>query len=315
MKRFEYRKYGGPEVLESAHVADPSVPAGHVLVRVAAASINPVDVKVRSGAYRLVTGWKFPRAFGIDFSGTVERAEGGFQAGDRVYGVLTSLRGRQGALSELITAEPEKLRHIPAGMSLEQAAAMPVAALTAVSGWRKTGILGRKRVLVNGATGGVGHFAVQIAAAEGAEVTAVTSARNMDLARELGAMHTWDYAEGFHVGVREKFDVIFDAAAKLTVGQAWQLLNRSGMYLTTLYTPSVIVPALLRRVFSTKRAASANMRDLPEDWEHMEELFAEKRIRPIIEQTYPFDRAVEAVAVLEAGKVRGKVVVTLQNRA
>jgi len=164
MKAFLARRYGGPEVMEFGDLPDPEPGAGEVLVSVKATSVNPVDWKVRSGAVRLLTGRKFPKVYDCDLAGTVDkvgRRVSGFEIGEAVYGFTPVMFGRPGAHAERVAVAAKRLRALPAGLSFEQAAALPVAALTALNGLRQCGELSHKSVLINGATGGVGKIIIR----------------------------------------------------------------------------------------------------------------------------------------------------------
>jgi len=191
VKAFYATRYGGPEVMSYGDLPDPSPGRGEVLVAVRASSVNPVDWKLRAGEMRLVTGGRFPKVFGFDVAGVVAALGPGashLAVGDRVYGMVPVWMRRDGAHAERVAVAARRLRPIPEGWTFEVAASLPVAALTALNGLRQCGELAGRSVLVNGATGGVGHFAVQIAAVRGAKVTAVCSARNAARARDLGAV-------------------------------------------------------------------------------------------------------------------------------
>ncbi len=158
MKAYYSTEYGGPEYAFFGELPDPTPKTGELIVKVKAVSINPVDYKIMQGATRLISGSKFPGIF-----------------------------GKQGALAELQTVKPEKIRKIPVGMSFEEAASLPVASLTALNGLRRCNVREGSRVLINGGTGGVGHFAIQIAKARGAYITSTSGSSNFELAKKLGA--------------------------------------------------------------------------------------------------------------------------------
>ena len=167
---------------------DPVANRYQVLIEVKAVSINPVDYKINHADTRFIPGAKLPKIVGSDFAGIVRKPADGdstFKAGDRVYGAVPIFFGKPGSLAELLVSESKNARHIPDGMSFQEAASLPVAALTALNGLRRCGITAGSNLLINGATGGVGHFAVQIAKAKGAFVTATCSEVNSELAMQL----------------------------------------------------------------------------------------------------------------------------------
>ncbi len=313
MKAFYMERFGGPEVMKLGELPDPTPGKGEVLVEVKASSINPLDWKIRSGGLALVTGRKFPKVVGSDFAGVV-KAVGpgvtGFKPGDRVYGGAMIFLGKPGSHAERVCLSEKKVRAIPAGMSFEQAASLPVAALTALNGLRQCGELSGKTVLVNGATGGVGHFAVQIAKAKGAKVTAVCSARNTELARSLGADEVIDYAKTDVTAAGRQWDVFFDAAAQAGIAKGLNAVSPKGAYANTLPRPAAMIQSVLRKVIGGKQVVMANMRDKPEDYVELERLVSSGAVKPVIEQRFSLEKLPEAFAVCEGGKVRGKCVIT-----
>ena len=169
------------------------------MVLVKAVSVNPVDWKTRQGVLKLIQGSKFPRFIGSDFAGIVKEVAPGiddFKAGDRVYGAIPAFSGKSGALAEIANVNQKHLRAMPEWLSFEEAASLPIAALTALNGLRRCGVRKGTRVLVNGATGGVGHFGIQAAKAKGAHVTATCSEGNKELALKLGADKVFGYSGG-----------------------------------------------------------------------------------------------------------------------
>jgi NADPH:quinone reductase-like Zn-dependent oxidoreductase len=291
---------------------DPSPRLGEVLVAVRASSVNPVDWKVRQGQARIVSGRRFPRVLGTDFAGVVVsagRGAGGLSAGDSVYGYTPIMFGAPGAHAERLAVDPKRLRRIPAGLSFEEAASLPVAALTALNGLRKCGELRGKAVLVNGATGGVGHFAVQVARAQGARVTAVCSAGNAGRALALGAEDVLDYRAQDVTRLGRRWDILFDAHGTLDAAAAARLLPRGAPHASTLAGPSLMLHSLWARLGGGPRLVLANLRARTEDYAELERLLADGSVRPIVERVVQLDRAAEAFAAVEAGGVVGKVVI------
>jgi NADPH:quinone reductase-like Zn-dependent oxidoreductase len=293
---------------------DPVAEANQMLIEVKAVSINPVDYKLNNANTGFMPGAKLPKIVGTDFAGIVRKpAEGDstFKAGDRVYGATPIFLGKPGSLAELLVTEAKNARHIPEGMSFQEAASLPVAALTALNGLRRCGVKEGSKLLINGATGGVGHFAVQIARAKGAIVTASCSERNRTLAIELGAQTTIGYQEKELAGVSEKYDAILDAWGQMKYKDIFRLLNKGGTYASPLI---LLAPEFLThivRLFSGKKITSSNMRKRPEDYEEIEKLFSEKKLKTVIENTFPLEKASAAFEFAEKGKPRGKVVITL----
>lgn len=314
MKAFYMQSYGGPEVMKYGELPDPVPGPGEVRVSVKASSINPVDWKIRTGDLAFVTGRRFPRPLGSDLAGVVEAVGPGvtgFQPGDSVYGGATIFFGKPGAHAEKVVVASKQLRRMPTGLTFQQAASLPVAALTATSGLRQCGDLAGKEVLVNGATGGVGHFALQVAKARGARVTAVCSGRNAELARSLGADEVIDYTQQDFTRSGRQYDVIYDAFGMLGLAKAAPAMKPRSSYATTLPGPRVFFQLAWTRLVGGRRVVLSNMRDKPEDYAELEDLLARGAVKPVIENVFPLERAAEAFATSEAGKVRGKVVLTV----
>lgn len=314
MKAAYISNYGGPEAMKYGEIPEPVISAGMVIIRVKAVSVNPVDFKIRDGAMKIFTGKKFPKVLGHDFAGIVDQLGDGvtaFNKGDKVYGYAAVLFGKTGAMSELVMVATKQIRKMPEGMSFEQAASIPVAALTALNGFQKCESLQGKKVLVNGATGGVGHFAVQIARAKGAHVTATCSTKNIELARELGADEIIDYTKQDISAISGKFDSILDAFGKISYSTAIKLLSKKGVYASTLMMPTSFLTSFVYKLIHNKTLTPASMKGRPEDFQEVEELFRAGKLKPLIEKTYPLEKVQEAFAQVENGKPRGKVVITI----
>lgn len=315
MKAYYATGWGGPEVMRYGDLPDPTPAPGEVRVAVHAASVNPVDWKLRGGILRHLPGQKLPRPLGTDFAGVVDAlGEGvtGFAPGDRVYGTALVFLGRPGTHAELLAVDAERVRRLPEGISFTDGAALVVAGLTALNGLRLAGPRAGRRVLVNGATGGVGHLAVQMAVARGARVTAVCSAWNAGRARELGASEVIDYrARDFTQG-QERYDLVFDAHAGVGMKRASAVLAPGGAYASTLPTPMLWARALLSPLLPGPKAILANLRTKPEDYAELERLVAAGKVRPIVERIFPLEEAARAFAALEAGGVVGKVVLRVR---
>lgn len=314
MKAYYSTAYGGPEVSHYGDLPDPTAGEGQLLVEVKAVSINPVDFKVKRGVAKFMSGTKFPRVFGSDFAGVVRIADTNvtqFKEGDRVYGASPVIWGKPGALAQLLAIDQKYARHIPPQMSFEEAASLPIAALTALNGLRRCNVKQGTEVLINGGTGGVGHFAIQIAKAKGAIVTASCSSPNSDLAKKLGASETIGYAREELLKSDRRFDAILDAYGKMDLDIVCRLLKRGGKYATTQIKPLLFLSSFLVQIFYSKKLTSSNMRSKPEDLDEMERLFTDKKIYPVIENFFSLDKAEKAFELAESGKVRGKIIVRI----
>ncbi len=306
--------YGGSEVSVYGDLPDPFPGVNQLLIEVKAASINPVDWKIRKGDVKFISGSRFPRIYGADFAGIVREAGSrvtGFKPGDRVYGSRSVIFDRHGAMAQLRAVDQKNVRLIPEGMSFSEAAALPIAALTALNGLRKCGVKAGSRVLINGGTGGVGHFAVQIARARGAIATATCREENRELAIKVGADDAMGYSPEELAASDKKYDAVMDAYGKMEFRHVCHLLKRKGTYTSTLFIPPPYLSMMLVRLIFGKKLKSANMRRRPEDWKEIESLFAEGKLRPLLENVFPLERAAEAFELAEKGKPRGKIIVTV----
>jgi NADPH:quinone reductase-like Zn-dependent oxidoreductase len=314
MKSVFYNSYGGPELLQVGSLPEPVPGPDQLLIQVKTVSINPVDYKILKGNLKLLTGSKFPQIPCSDFAGII-KATGinirDFAACDKVYGFVPTILRKPGSLAEFVLAIPSQVRKLPEGMAFEEAATLPVASLTALNGLRKGGNLSGKSVLVNGATGGVGHFAVQIAHAEGAKVTAICSTPNIELARKFGADQVIDYTKTDMSVWRTKYDVILDAFGHMKQADARRMLDKKGVYTSTMFGPAALFITLYNRLVYGKTLTSGNMRSETEDFEKIEALFKQGKLNPYVEKTFQIDQAQEAFRLFEKGRHRGKIVIRI----
>jgi len=314
MKAFIYEKYGPPETLRMAEVEQPSPNADEVLVKVLATSVNAADWHSMRGKplfSRATLGLLRPKhkILGVDIAGQVEAVGSGvtrFKPGDEVYANL--LDHGYGGFAEYVSVPLDVMSLKPPNLSFEEAAAVPMAGVTALQGLRHHGeIQPVQKVLINGATGGVGTFAVQIAKSYGAEVTAVTSTQNLDLVRSLGADHVIDYTTTDVVGNRRRYDIILDTVGNRSVPDLRRGLAEGGKAAVTGFTSvAKLMGASLR---GGKDIAMVQAHVTTKDLELLSELIEAGRVRPQIDRSYPFAEIPAAIAYLEQGRATAKVVV------
>lgn len=324
MKAIVYKEYGSPDVLRLEDVEKPAPGKGEVLVEVLASSVNALDWRLLRGKpalARVMIGGLFKpkrQTPGADFAGRVaavgsEVTE--FQPGDEVFGVRGKIGG---AFAEYLCTTQDRLVPKPRNVSFEQAATVPVAGVTALLGLRDVGrIQPGQKVLVDGASGGVGTFAVQIAKAFGAEVTAVCSTNNMDAARALGADHVIDYKREDFTRNGQRYDLIFAANAYRSIFDYKRALTAKGIYVMAggggaEILQAMLVGPLLSIAGSNKMGIVMAKQD-KKNLIFLRDLLESGKLVPVIERTYPLREAADALRYLEQGHAKGKAIVTIEH--
>jgi NADPH:quinone reductase-like Zn-dependent oxidoreductase len=319
MRAIVRTKYGPPDALEFAEVEKPTPKDDEVLIRVRAASVNPLDLFTMRGAplLRLLPGLRRPKdkRLGVDVAGQIEtagREVSQFKAGDEVFGVC------RGAFGEYACATEDKLALKPGNISFEEAAAVPIAAITALQGLRDKGrIQSGCKVVVDGASGGVGTFAVQIAKSFGAEVTAVCSTGKMDTARSNGADHVIDYTQEDFTKSGQRYDLILGANVHHSIFDYRRALREGGIYVIVggglgRIVQAILLAPLLSR-FGSKKTCFFIAKISHNDLVYLKELIEAGKVVPVIDRCYPLSEAADALRYLEERHARGKVVLTVER--
>lgn len=316
MQAVGFRRYGSADVLEQLQVPRPTLTDTSVLIRVVAASVNPADWRFRSGQFRFVIRLKLPFVPGADVAGIVEAvgsAVTGFRPGDAVYAMLPTALG--GGYAEYAVATEDQVARMPRNLSFTEAAAVPLTALTALQALRdKAELQSGAHVLINGASGGVGTFAVQIAKALGAHVTAVCSGRNADFVRQLGADAVLDYTQQHVTAGEPCYDVIFDAVNTLAFRSARQALRPNGILVTVNPIAEKLSPRWLARFRGGRHLRSLLVQPSSSDLETLTTWLETRRIRPIIDHCYPLLDAADAHRSSETMRARGKLVLIVDQQ-
>ena len=322
MKAIVYTQYGSPDVLQLKTVEKPTPKDNEVLIKVHAASVNAADLHYLRGTpyvFRFACGLPKPKnpLLGADVAGRIEGVGKNvtqFHVGDEVFGDLSDY-GR-GTFAEYVCASEEVLVLKPSRLSFEEAAAVPLAAVTALQGLRnKAPIQPGQKVLINGASGGVGTFAVQIAKAFGAEVTAVCSTRNVDIVRAIGADHVIDYTQEDFSQNGQHYDLILAANGDHSISDYKRALSPNGTYVMTGGSGKQMMQAMLLGPWMSKTssqkmgnlAAKPNQKDLT----FMKGLLEAGQVKPVIDRCYPLSESIEALRYFETGHAKGKVVITM----
>jgi NADPH:quinone reductase-like Zn-dependent oxidoreductase len=323
MKAIVYEKYGPPEVLQLKEVEKPTPEEGEVLVEVHAASVNYGDLPVLRGEplQRLMGGGLLKpknKILGDDIAGRVEAVGGNveqFQPGNEVFGLSNF-----GAFAEYRCVIEDNLGLKPANLSFEDAASVPMAALVALQGLRDHGqIQPGNKVLINGASGGVGTFAVQIAKSFEAEVTGVCSTNKLDMVRSIGADQVIDYTQEDFTKRGQRYDLIFAAGGYHPISDYKRALSPEGIYVCTggsyaQYFQALILGPLISTTGS-KRLGAMYGKPNQKDWAFLKELVETGKVVPVIDRYYPLSEVPEALRYLEGGHARGKVVITVERNS
>jgi len=319
MKAIVYEKYGSPDVLELRDIEKPTPQEDEVLVKVHAASVNAMDYRFLTGTpylARIMAGLFKPkhRILGLDVAGRVEAVGANFkrfQPGDEVFALSMNL----GTFAEyLCVSEAQMLMELkPASMTFEGAASVPFSALSAQTCLRDLGqIQSGQKVLIIGASGAVGTFAVQIAKSYGAEVTGVCSTSNLDMVRSIGADQVIDYTQEDFTQGEGRYDLIFDAVRKRSFSECKRALNPQGIYVVTAFSPALLLQQQWISMTGSQKMVPMIPKKLVErDLQDLKELLEAGKLKPVIDRRYPLSEVPEALRYYGNGHARGKVVITV----
>jgi len=319
MKAMVYDNYGPPEVLELREIGKPTPKEDEVLIKVHAASVNAMDYRFLTGTpflARLMAGLLRPthKVLGLDVAGKVEAVGANFkqfQPGDDVFALSMNL----GAFAEYMCVPEAQVIMVlkPASMSFEEAASVPFSALSAQTCLRDLGeIQSGQKVLINGASGAVGTFAVQIAKSFGAEVTGVCSTRNLEMVCSISADQVIDYTQEDFTQSERRYDLIVDAVRKSSFSECKRVLRPQGIYVTTAVSPALILQQqLVSMTGSQKMVPMVPKKLVTRDLQDLKELLETGKIKPVIDRSYPLSEVPEALRYYGKGHARGKIVITM----
>ncbi|WP_461093068.1 NAD(P)-dependent alcohol dehydrogenase [Spirosoma gilvum] len=312
MRKVVYNQFGDESVLELVEQVVSTIESDQLLIRVKAVSINPLDWKVYGGEMKLMSGSGFPKSLGIDFSGIVEKTGSAvtkFKAGDAVIGLLDVFKG--GALADYIVVKETDIAPKPANISFEQAAALPVTGLSALQIIDQLAeVRANQDVLINGATGGIGLFAIQIAKQRGARVTAVVSTKGVAEAAKWGADAVVDYTKQPVSQLKQRFDAVIDLSTKLSFTDARSLMKPKAVFVSTLPSPLTLIYSFVNNLFSGQKLKILILKSTVEGLNTLTQL-AEDGLQIVLDKTYSFTNVRKAYRDARRGKIIGKSVIVL----
>lgn len=316
MKAIVYTKYGPPDVLELKEVEKPVLKDNEVLIKLYATTVTPMDWHFRQPGKniiaRMMAGPIKPKnpILGVEFAGEVQAVGKDvkrFKQDDQVYG-----GGQTGAHAEYICMPEHKVGMKPANMTFEEAAGVPFAATTVLYFLNEKGKIKKgQKVLINGASGGVGTFAVQMAKYFGADVTGVCSTTNLELVQSLGADNVIDYTEEDFTKSGQTYDIIFDAVGKRTFSQCKNSLNKKGIYLNTVATVPLLLQMLWTSMIGSKKAIFGLPPCTTKEFDILKHIIEAGRMKTVIDRTYPLSDIAEAHRYSENGHAKGKIIITI----
>ncbi|MGK7947638.1 MAG: NAD(P)-dependent alcohol dehydrogenase [Xenococcaceae cyanobacterium] len=313
MKAIIIDRYGSADVLQYREVEQPKIKPTELLVKVRAASVNPLDWKVRQGMLKVLMNNKFPKILGADLSGEVVEIGNQvtrFQLGDEIY---ASLPSSSGSYAEFVAVAEKLAAPKPTNITHSEAGVIPLTAMTALQALRNLGkIKAGYKVLINGASGGVGIFAVQIAKANDAEVTGVCSQKNSELVKSLGCDRTIDYNQQDFTQDTTQYDIVFDAVAKSSFWQCKNILKPEGIYISTLPSLSNFGAILATAIFSRQKAKLIIFQPNSQDLLDLKELIETGKLRPIIDRTYSLSELAQAHKYSESQRTAGKISIVIE---
>jgi NADPH:quinone reductase-like Zn-dependent oxidoreductase len=309
LKKAIIKGFGKTDQLDIVDLSIPSIKEQEVLVRVVAASVNPKDTFIRKGRYKALTGSRFPMGVGFDYSGIVEQSNiSAFQKGDAVFGMVNGWAGK--TFVEFVAVGKNEISHAPKNIELTDAASIPLVAQTALQALRDIGKIKEGfHVCINGASGGVGTMAIQIAKSFGAIVTTLTSPANFDLCKSLGADFSLDYAD--KTVTKKQYDIYFEVFGNQSFQSVKNLLSKKGVYISTVPSKRLLWRQFFINPFSNQKAALVIVQSKYHQLEWIKKLIELDKLKPIIDSIYPFTDIVNAQSRVESKRTKGKVVVTI----
>lgn len=308
MQKAIFSHYGGLDTIQFVEVEQPTLAYDEVLLKVEAVGLNPKDILVRKGKFKRLSGRKFPQGIGFECMGTIVDANGfDFQEGRRMFGMINGWRGR--CCAEYVNISKNELFTAPPDSSVEELAGISLAGQTALQSLRDIGQLQPgQRVCINGASGGVGTLAIQIAKILGGEVTTISSTKNIDYCRSFGADHTLAYDSDDIHQARQTFDLFFDVFGNYSFATTSSMLTKYGRYVTTVPKPAIFREQIFN-AFRRKKARMIIVKSNAVDLHWLGKHMAEGSLRAVVDKVFPMADLAEAQAYIESKRAKGKVIV------
>lgn len=313
MKKVIYNQYGSINDLQMSDVEIPTIQADEFLIKIKAVAINPLDWKKLEGQLKIITGKKFPKGIAFDFSGVVEKTGSNtthYKIGDAVFGTLNAMKGE--ALAEYIVVKKETIYKKPSNVSFETAAAILTGGTTATYLLNKAKVKTGDEILINGASGGVGMIALQLAKLKGVKVTAVASGEGLDFIKKWNPDNTIDYKKDKITNKPAKYNAIFELAGSLPFSNARQLLKPNGVYVSTLPNPIDMLKAFFNNLFSAKKNIIIQASPSQEIFSEISDWLSNNMVEMPIAKTFQINEFKEAYHFAKKGGAIGKVVFTIQ---
>ena len=313
MKTAVFNRYGEPGVVEFTEIDTPKPGPDEVLIRVHTMAVNPVDWKIVKGKIKLITGWKFPKFIGIEGSGVIEEVGSNVSGFKKEQRVFVGLDYNGGICAEYVCAPATKIMAISDELTHEESCTMAIAGLSALQGLRDKGNLkAGMEVLINGASGGVGTYAIQIAKLLGANVTAVCSGKNFELVKSIGADNVIDYQKEAFTANKKKYDIVFDAVGNYSFWQVKHILKNKGVNVNISPSPGLYLSSLLTGFFSGKKSISYMLKPVMTDLKEIMDMITSRKISVVIDKKFPFEETAKALEYSKSERARGKIIILIR---
>ena len=310
MKQAIIEQFGDVDKIKIIESELPKISSSEVLIRVNSAGLNPKDILIRKGKFKQLAGRRFPQGIGFEFSGVIETANNSnYNKGDKVFGMVNGWQGQ--CCAEYVKIKETEVYLMPENISFDESAGIPLAGQTALQAIRDLGKLGTKKsILINGASGGVGTLAIQIAKELGGKVTTISSTSNLAFCKSLGADLTLSYQETNILELGSTFDLFFDVFGNFSFQKVAPILKKKGRYITTVPKPAIIKEQFFN-LFRSKKAKLVVVKSNKKDLKWLNQKISTNKIKPVVDKIYGFNEIKAAQKYIESKRAKGKVILTI----